>query len=76
MHITSVISAAIALLGAAVMLKWMPGRPAVLVPAQAPPADETDAPAAGLAGTQEAGLPAPVPHQETPGERADEVSRA
>src|SRR5262249_20064638 len=37
MHITTLISAAITLLGAVVVLRWMPGRAAV-APAQQPPA--------------------------------------
>ena len=50
MHVTTAISAVITLLGALVVLIWMPGRPAVQPepPRSKPPADEPAELAAGL----------------------------
>src|SRR5499427_7344607 len=49
MHITTLISAAITLLGAVVVLRWMPGR-AAAAPAQQPPAAEPPAAQTASAG--------------------------
>jgi len=53
MHITSLISAGIALVGAAVMLRWMPGRAAAPAPVAVPAG--IGQPGAGQSGAEQLG---------------------
>jgi hypothetical protein len=64
MHITTLFSAAITLLGALVVMRWMPGRAAAT--RQAPVAGAAAEPAAGTAAPAVAPVPEPVLAREAP----------